>query len=237
VTLAALATLVTLLAAPAPLGNPEGLAGAQIPATPEPPENPVRTANPANPENPVNLKNPGNPENPANPENPNEWTVSAGTGWGVPILGSATGHRYVFPSIAWSRVLTGPRGRGVFRGRFAWGIEVLPFFVQYHPVRSYGVGVSPLLWRWSFETRGRFAPFVEMGGGGLWTDADVPGETTRANYTAHVTGAVRVLRGGARGALVGYRFDHISNGNRVQPNPGVNAHVLVIGWTLPAPGR
>jgi hypothetical protein len=125
----------------------------------------------------------------------------------------------------------------VLRGRFAWGVEVLPFFVQYHPVRSYGVGVSPLLWRWSFETRGRFAPFVEMGGGGLWTNADVPGETTRANYTAHLTAAVRVLRGGARGALVGYRFDHISNGNRVQPNPGVNAHVLVIGWTLPAPGR
>ena len=34
-----------------------------------------------------------------------------------------------------------------------------------------------------------------------------------------------------RGVIVGYRLHHISNGNRVARNPGVNAHMLVIGWT------
>jgi hypothetical protein len=170
-------------------------------------------------------------------EGASEWMVSAGTGWSIPILKSASGHHYVFPSISWGRVLTGPRGPGLLRGRFAWGVEVLPFFAQYHPVRSHGFGFSPLLWRWSFEPRGQLAPFVELGGGGLWTGVDLPGETTRANYTAHVTLAVRLLQGRARGAVVGYRFDHISNGNRVDPNPGVNAHVMVIGWTMLRPRR
>ncbi len=165
-------------------------------------------------------------------EGTSEWTVSAGTGWGVPVFGYGSNNGFVFQSLSWGRVLTPPRGRGPLRGRFTWAIEVVPIFVQHDPERAYGFGFSPLVWRWSLEPRGRLAPFVELGGGGLWTTADVPGETTQANYTMHLTVGIRVLNSGGRGALLGYRFDHISNGNRVQPNPGVNAHVIVVGWTL-----
>ena len=31
--------------------------------------------------------------------------------------------------------------------------------------------------------------------------------------------------------LVGYRFQHFSNGNQFGSNPGVNSHVLVVGWS------
>jgi hypothetical protein len=160
-----------------------------------------------------------------------EWTLSAGTGWGVPVFGYGSDNGFLFQSLSWGRVLTPPLGRGLLRGRFTWAIEVLPIFFQHNPERAYGFGFSPLVWRWSFEPR-RYAPFVELGGGGLWTTEDVPAETTRANYTAHVMAGIRLRNHNGRGALFGYRFTHISNGNRVDPNPGINAHVIVVGWTM-----
>ena len=35
--------------------------------------------------------------------------------------------------------------------------------------------------------------------------------------------------------VVAYRFDHISNGNRLARNPGVNAHMVVVGWSRVQP--
>jgi hypothetical protein len=161
-----------------------------------------------------------------------EWTVSAGTGWGVPVFGYGSNNGFVFQALSWGRVLTPPHGRGLLRGRFTWAIEVVPVFFQHNPERAYGFGFSPLVWRWSLEPPRRYAPFVELGGGGLWTTEDVPGDTTGANYTAHVMAGIRLRNRSGRGALLGYRFTHISNGNRVDPNPGINAHVIVVGWTL-----
>jgi hypothetical protein len=41
------------------------------------------------------------------------------------------------------------------------------------------------------------------------------------------------IHGSARHALVlGYRFQHISNGNQLRTNPGVNSHVLLAGWSV-----
>ena len=162
----------------------------------------------------------------------NEWTLAGAAGWGRPIFGYGTDNAFAFPSLSWARVLTRPAGHGALRGQFEWGIEVIPLFGQYHPESALGVGVSPLVWRWHFMPRGPIAPYAELGGGVLWTDVDVPSDTTRANYTAHVTLAVRLAGAKARGAIIGYRFEHISNGNRADTNPSVNAHTVIVGWSL-----
>ena len=38
-------------------------------------------------------------------------------------------------------------------------------------------------------------------------------------------------RAGRHGLIASYRLHHISNGNRLRRNPGVNAHMLTLGWT------
>ena len=59
----------------------------------------------------------------------------------------------------------------------------------------------------------------------------MPAGTTGSNFMTHAGAGIRVLDAHGRGVIIGYRLHHISNGNRVARNPGVNAHMLVIGWT------
>jgi hypothetical protein len=160
-----------------------------------------------------------------------EWTAAAAVAEGVALLQSVGGQRYAMPSLGWGRVLTDQRGPGWMRGRFEWLVEVSPFFVEWAEGRARGAGIVPLGWRWNLQPRGRVFPYAEVGGGALWTTDAMPAGTTGSNFMTHAGVGVRVLGGDGRGLMVGYRLHHISNGNRVARNPGVNAHMLVIGWT------
>lgn len=161
-----------------------------------------------------------------------EWMITAGPGFGVTVFRSAEGHRYFLQALSWGRMLSGPLGTGAFAGQFQWSIEVVPLFGQYDPDSTYGVGVTPLLWRWNFRPRGKVAPFAELAGGGLWTRAPVPPGTTAANFTAHVGYGLRYFFSPGTALVTSYRFHHISNGNRLERNPGVNAHVLQVGVSV-----
>jgi len=166
-----------------------------------------------------------------------EWMVTAGPAWGVVVFHSAGGHRYFLQTVSWGRVLTRPRGPGALRGTFELAIEIAPVFGQWQPTKTYGVGFTPLDWRWNFEPHGRLTPFAELAGGGLWTRDPVPVRTTTANFTAHAGGGVRYLIRPMQSLVASYRFHHISNGNRLERNPGVNAHVFQVGWSLMRPPR
>jgi hypothetical protein len=166
-----------------------------------------------------------------------EWSVTGGPAWGVVIFHSAGGHRYALTTVSWGRMFTGPIGPGILRGRFQWSFEVVPVYGQYAPDKTYGFGLTPLAWKWNFEPTGRLAPYAELGGGGLWTRSPVPERTTTANFTAHAGMGLRMFIRQQEALTFGYRFHHISNGNRLERNPGVNAHVLQFGWSYFRPRR
>ena len=161
--------------------------------------------------------------------------MTGGPAIGVVLFHSQGGHKYLLPSISWGRILSGPVGPGVLRGRFEWAVEVIPVFTQFNPERTYGFGVTPLLWRWNFDSRGNIAPFAELAGGALWTRDPVPAQTTTANFTAHASYGIRYFFRPNQAFVVAYRLHHISNGNRLERNPGVNAHVLQVGFSVMLP--
>jgi hypothetical protein len=165
-----------------------------------------------------------------------EWMIAAGPALGVQVFHSASGHRYVFSAVSWGRVLTEPVGPGILRGRFAWAVEGVPVFAQVAPTDTAGVGLSPIVWRWNFQPRGRVAPFAELAGGLLWTGDPVPDRTTNLNFTAHIGVGLRYFLQSRRALVLGYRFHHISNGNRLERNPGVNGHVFMVGVSFVRPG-
>jgi Lipid A 3-O-deacylase (PagL) len=161
-----------------------------------------------------------------------EWMVTSGPAFSVNLFHSVAGHRYFLQTVSWGRVLTGEHGPGKVRGRFQWSFEIVPLYGQYHPDNTLGVGISPLLWRWNFAPSGKVAPFVELAGGALFTRDPVPAKTTRANFTAHVAYGMRYFLAPQTALVVGYRFHHISNGNRLQENPAINAHVVQFGLSM-----
>jgi len=160
-----------------------------------------------------------------------EWMVTGGPAFGVVVFNSARGHRYLLQTVSWGRVLSAPRGAGALRGQFEWAFEAVPIYGQFAPTNTYGLGFSPLVWRWNFEPRGRVATYAELAGGGLWTTDPVPVRTTTANFTAHAAYGVRYFLRPQQALVVSYRFHHISNGNRLERNPGVNAHAFQAGFS------
>ncbi len=158
-----------------------------------------------------------------------EWVIGAGTAWAIRIFQSKGDRWYAVQTISWGRELTRDLGPSVVRGRFAWAVEATPIFAQARPTHVYGVGIAPVLWRWNFVPRPRWSAFGELSMGGLWSSAPVPEQTRRANFTAHWGGGIRLHASPAYGLVLAYRLQHISNGNQLQTNPGVNSHVLFVG--------
>jgi hypothetical protein len=160
-----------------------------------------------------------------------EWSITASAARGVAVLQSRGGQRYAMPSLAWGRILTDERGPRWIRGRFEWSIELSPIFVEWSSGQARGAAVAPLGWRWNLAPRGRFHPYLEAGGGAVWTSSAIPAGTTGTNFMAHAGIGVRIFHAARQAVVVGYRLHHISNGNRVASNPGVNAHMLTVGLT------
>lgn len=160
-----------------------------------------------------------------------EWMISIGTAQSVNLFQSTSGRSYALQTIGWGRELSRPWGPGVLRGRFAWAVEAVPVFAQFSPAAIYGFGFAPVVWRWNFTPRPRYSVFAELSMGGLWTTDPIPEKTGRSNFTAHWGGGVRLRPRGGNALLLAYRFQHFSNGNQLGSNPGVNSHVVLVGWS------
>ena len=132
-------------------------------------------------------------------------------------------------SLAIGRVMTGGAGAN----NLELILDATPLVHVNQPEAVRGWAVSPLFIRWNFPPAGeRLRIFGEIAGGLLFTTKPVPPRTTTFNFIDQAGFGVRI-EGGARHAwLLGYRFQHVSNGGRVTPNPGKNFNVVYFGLSL-----
>jgi hypothetical protein len=110
-------------------------------------------------------------------------------------------------------------------------LDVTPFFQVHQPDAVLGWSISPLFVRWNFPPAGNRGAriFAEVAGGLLFTSEPVPVRTTTFNFLDQAGFGVRIEDGARRAWLIGYRFQHISNGGRVKPNPGANFNFVYAG--------
>jgi lipid A 3-O-deacylase len=126
-------------------------------------------------------------------------------------------------------ILTGPHGPGLLRGSFEYAVDAVPAFIVFQPLNTaYGVGLNPLGLKWNFESRGRFVPYFELGGGTLFTSHDVPSGTGRVNFTTDAALGVHHL-GERMTWSLDLRYMHISNAGLTTPNPGINTVQVRLG--------
>ena len=167
----------------------------------------------------------------AGPENGgNEVQVWTGGGHGLNGSTSDTGVWNLGVRYGW--VLTDAIGPGPLRGRFEYAVDVIPAFVLTQSANTaYGLGLNPFALKWNFASRRSVTPYVELGGGLLLTNTQVPPGTSRVNFTPQGAVGVHFPRSKYNWS-VEVRYMHISNAGLTTPNPGINTIQVRIGFGL-----
>ncbi len=133
----------------------------------------------------------------------------------------------VHPS--WQIALTDPIGKEWWSGSIALGVEAALLGIT-EPTSAYGIGFTPKL-IYTLTSFGRLKPYVEGGGGPLWTNFDgrIPEQGSDFNFLVW-GGAGAIYDLTAQWSLnAGLRFSHISNGGTDQPNGGLNYLLPFVG--------
>jgi len=152
------------------------------------------------------------------------WT---GGGHSVPGGTKNTGVWNLGVRYGW--ILTRPHGPGFLKGRFEYAVDAVPVFLVFQPANtSYGAGFNPIDLKWDFATRGTVVPYLEIDGGTLFTNHNVPTGTNAVNFTSSGVFGVHFL-GERRNWSIEARYMHISNAGLANPNPGINTFQVRLG--------
>ena len=156
-----------------------------------------------------------------------EVQIWAGGGHSVPGGTKNTGTFNAGLRYGW--ILTGPHFPGFLRGRFEYAIDAVPVFLVFQPANTaYGAGFDPLGLKWNFERHGRFSPYLEITGGTLFTNHNVPAGTNTVNFTDQAALGTHIL-GTKYNWSLELRYMHISNAGLARLNPGINTVQVRLG--------
>lgn len=144
-------------------------------------------------------------------------------------LNSFTEAQILSGGVFVGKVVTGEIGRGWRRGELEFGMSVMPLFVHLTPTRLYGGGFEPVVLRWhilrwdSATHDARVMPYIELAGGAVRTNANLPtGDTSDFNFTARGGGGIQIFARERQAVDIGCRWWHISNANLGVQNPEFN---------------
>ena len=131
--------------------------------------------------------------------------------------------------VRYGWILTGPHLPGFLRGRFEYAVDAVPVFLAFQPTdTAYGAGFDPLGLKWNFERHGRISPYLELTGGALFTNHNVPPGTNTVNFMDQAALGMHIL-GVRHNVNLELRYMHISNAGLATPNPGVNTVQVRLG--------
>ena len=167
----------------------------------------------------------------AGPENGGH-EVQVWTGGGHGLNGSTSDTGVWNLGVRYGWVLTDAIGPGPLRGRFEYAVDVIPAFVLTQRTNTaYGLGLNPFALKWNFANHPSVTPYIELGGGVLLSNTQVPPGTSRVNFTPQGAAGVHFPRTKYNWS-VEVRYMHISNAGLTTPNPGINTIQVRIGFGL-----
>jgi hypothetical protein len=160
------------------------------------------------------------------------WRIIGGGALPVDFRSARPDRRLTFGAVEIGRILTTKHGPGLLAGQFELSLQMMPIVVR-GPEDFWGVGLTPVFIRWSFSGTRVVRPFVDASVGLMFVDWSTPGPgRIPINFNEQMGIGMRVGHARAAGFLLGYRFQHISNGSRTHPSPGVDTHLLYAGLSF-----
>jgi hypothetical protein len=167
----------------------------------------------------------------------NEFGVWGGGSWDSPtFIGKARDARLALLGLRYARVLA--RGDNL---SLKYTLDAVPWAVLSYESeepgavrrRITGAGLSPVGFQLNFRRRERVQPFAQASGGFLYFGERVPeAGGAQFNFTADFGGGLQVKTAARRAWTFGYRYQHISNGYRAEANPGFDANVFYVGYSI-----
>ena len=97
-----------------------------------------------------------------------------------------------------------------------------------HRVYAYGAGGSPIGVQINLLRYRRVQPFLTSGGGFLYFDRRLFGQT-QLNFTAQLGAGMQLFTSNSHSVDFGYLYHHVSNANLGNHNPGMDSHVVFVG--------
>jgi lipid A 3-O-deacylase len=154
------------------------------------------------------------------------WDTGIWFAGGHSVPGGTAGVSLFDAGVRLGKVLTHDHGPGFMRGNFEYAIDLVPLYLVHQNSTVYGGGFNPINLKWNFTSSRRVTPYLELGGGTLFSTRDVPNGTNNVNFRTH--GSLGIHLGGS---TVEVRYEHISNAGLASPNPGINTVQVMVGWS------
>jgi hypothetical protein len=96
-------------------------------------------------------------------------------------------------------------------------------------IRAYGSGVSPVGFESDFFPRSRVQPFLSTDGGFIYFDQRVLSpQGSQWMFTIDFGTGIHIFRKARQDWTLGYRYQHLSNGNISLHNPGTDVNVFYL---------
>ena len=110
------------------------------------------------------------------------------------------------------------------KGNLEYSIDFIPIYYIIQQQNAYAVSFTPFNLKYNFTSFHRAIPYLELGGGVLFSTHDVPDGTNGVNFTpqAGIGLLIPTSSGSNRYVGVALKYIHISNAGLSVPNPGLN---------------
>ncbi len=97
--------------------------------------------------------------------------------------------------------------------------------------KIYGAGVSPVGLQMNFQRGNVLQPYVNITAGVLYFTDNVPvADSSNFNFTFGFGAGVEIWCLENQSVVLGYKYQHISNGYTAPQNPGVDSNLFYIGY-------
>jgi hypothetical protein len=171
-------------------------------------------------------------QQPSKPLAGQPWDLGFWTSGGLSVPGGTKDTQVFNAGVRLGKVLTGEHFCSFLRGQFEWSADLMPIYYLWQPAparNAYGAAFNPVNLKWNFTSRSRKVPFLELGGGVLFTNTDVPANTSRVNFVTHGALGFQFFSNGRRAITASVLYEHISNAGLTFPNPGINTVQFLVG--------
>ncbi|HEX3156855.1 MAG TPA: hypothetical protein VHV32_19655, partial [Candidatus Angelobacter sp.] len=121
-------------------------------------------------------------------DQPWDFGVWAAGGFSVP--GGTKDTKTFDVGLRLGKVLTDDHFPGFLRGDFEWSADLIPVYYLWQPApaqNAYAAAFNPVNLKWNFTSSARTVPYLELGGGVLFSNRAVPLNTSHVNFLTHAT--------------------------------------------------